>query len=170
MNQLITDTITYLRQEGYLLKMPIIQGAPLPKPKPKPKPKEAPRIEPIAFVQKQNPSPMLFSAIQKHLPHIRLIQEIPRVREVAIVLSEEGELDFIKNIARAIQDHFCPVKILRKTSTANWQSFFLVLTQEKIEEISKEKQILLAKAEHYENNTIEKKTLWSQICQSLKSF
>ncbi|NGX58931.1 MAG: hypothetical protein KR126chlam3_00072 [Chlamydiae bacterium] len=175
--QLVQDTVMYLRQEGFFL-----EKSDSVSPSPKQPPPQKPKLKPItkqveepitlqkSFLEKKtNSSPLLFDAIQKHLPHIRLIKEIPTQKQVAILISDDEDLPFLKNIARAIQDRLCSVKLLRKENALDLQPFTLVLSQEKIEGISEKKQILLAKGSHYQNNTAEKQNLWSQICQSLKS-
>jgi len=117
--------------------------------------------------QRQAPPPMLFQTIQKHLPHVKLVEKIPSPKEVAIVVFDKEELPFLKNLARAIQDRLCSVQLFG--GPVHLDSFFLVLAQENIEGLSKNKQMLLAKATHYENNPTMKKDLWTKLCQLLKS-
>ncbi|MDN3506733.1 MAG: hypothetical protein P0S96_05845 [Simkaniaceae bacterium] len=151
MDQLISDTIAYLRQEGYDTTRPPIKKEEPVSVKPPPPP-------PV----KQVPSPMNLASIQKHLPHIKLVQNIPTAKEVAIVVTDKEELPFLKNLARAIQNNLCSVKLLAKPN--NLESYTLVLAQEEIEGLN----ILLKKSTDYENHPEEKKALWTQLCQLLK--
>ncbi len=111
--------------------------------------------------KKPKPTPML-EKMEKHLPHVEL-SEAPQ--GVVILLTSDEDLPFLKNLARAIQDRICPVKILRENTTQDLSSFTLILSQKKIEL----NHVLLKRAEEYEKSPEEKKKLWGQICQLLKS-
>lgn len=169
MEKLISDTLDFLRQEGHLTTQTPIKKAPLPKAALKSvvKKQEPVLIDPPPLPPtKEAPPPMHFQMIQKHLSHVKLVEKIPSPKEVAIIVFDKEDLPFLKNLARAIQGRLCSVKIL--SSPSRLESFTLVLTQEKIEELRAEKQILLAKASHYETNPTMKKVLWTKLCQLLK--
>jgi len=170
MKKLISDTVAYLRQEGHLTTQTPIKKAPLPKVAPKPvvKKQEPVLIDPPPPPPptKKAPPPMHFQTIQKHLPHVKLVEKIPSPKEVAIIVFDKEDLPFLKNLARAIQGRLCSVKLL--SSPSHLESFTLVLTQEKIEGLKEEKQILIAKASIYETNPTMKKALWTKLCQLLK--
>lgn len=167
---LVSDTLLFLKQEGWLSDKPIsvppMQNVvSVPKQK-KMEPQAVSKEKRQPDFEKKSP-PLPFAHIKKHLPHLVLIEKIPAPLHVAIIVSEESDVPFFKKLAKAIEDYFCPTTLLRKGEKIGSDSFSLVLTPEKIEQISEKKQILLANREVYENNTQEKKNLWSQICLHL---
>lgn len=172
---LVSDTLLFARQNEWIVEKKSTEPPPvsaLPKhilkekveaktPPPKkeePTPKNPP--------QKHVP-PLLFDTIRKHLPHIQLIDTFPEIQSVAILVKDESDLPFFKNLAKAIEQRFCPVTLLKQENNNHLDRFFLILTQDIIAHLPEGKQILLAKREVYENNTSEKKLLWSQICKRL---
>ena len=171
---LVTDLLSFIRQEALFSEKPASPAPKIEKPLP---PKQLPTQKPQER-EKKAPSPrpssppLLFSSIQKHLPHIQLTEEVPSPTLVAIVVSHAKDIPLFHNLASAIQDRFCPVKILTHETLEDLSSFRLVLTEETVPHFPSEKQILIAKQAVYENNVSEKKRLWLQICQHLsqKSF
>ena len=168
LQNLINDTIDYLKEEGLVASKiePIPHKVILSKPKPKPTAEEKPLLAPQPIQQKKEP-PLLFEKIQKHLPHMRLVEIIPAMQQVAIVLPKEEEPPFFHNLKKAIEERLCPVQLIDEEQVS--EKYVLVLSQTPLSAVPKEKQILLEKVSVYQNNTEKKKQLWMQICQSLKS-
>lgn len=166
---LVKATCLFLKQEGLIPKKGILPLPPklqIPKPPIKPAP-----VPPPMPIPEPNPPPLpreeknsLFEKIQKHLPHVRLVQTIPQIKQVAVVCSKQEDLPFLEKLSRAIERRFYPVSIL--TSPPE-KPFVLIITQELIANLPKEKQIVLDSVENYENNTEQKKQLWNAICHHL---
>lgn len=132
-------------------------------------------------VKKKPEEKNVMNLIERHLPHVKLTASIPKKEasgQLVILLVEEvTNLDFYKNLARAIQDRFCPVKIVNATKLdkdKSWQEFFkenscqLLLTHRQalpshLEAVPK---ILLSAVDTY-NNAETKKELWLAICKQL---
>jgi hypothetical protein len=163
MDQLISNTIAYLRQEGHLTKSrPIIKASPLPEQKKVEKKKEPEVVvQPPKPVEKEAPAPLAFQKIRKHLPGIQLVEQIPAPEQVAILVTSQEDL------ARAIQDKFCPVKLLAKP--VQLDAFTFVLASVKPEGMEEGRHIRLQAAEVYEQDPTQKKVLWNSLCQLLKS-
>ncbi len=163
--QLVSDTLTHIKETSFIsLPPPVIAESPPPKPLQSQEPKA---IVKVPAPQKPPPQILIYDKIKKHLPHIKLIQEIPKPYQVAVVAFHQGDLAFLKNLAKAIQEHFCTVKLLdgnKISSSEDWKQFHLVITQKKL---VADKQILLETIATYQNNTQQKKLLWSTICQHL---
>lgn len=171
---LLSSTIQWLTEEGFIIKKssPSLPKIPFKVQKSPPKSPSIPKAEQENpsqdLVKKTKETPKLpFETIQKHLPHMQLIKEIPQPALVAIFVLDEKELPFFKNLAKAIQNRFCPVKILSSKHTGNLQDFALIISPKNIPTISEKKQLLIASPKVYESNSHEKKLLWSQICQRL---
>ncbi|NGX38180.1 MAG: hypothetical protein K1000chlam2_01352 [Chlamydiae bacterium] len=166
LKSLIADTIAYLKDEGLISQQP---SSPAPQkitpPKPKPIAEEKLNPTPVAIPKKE--SPLLFEKIQKHLPHMRLMETIPAMQQVAIVIPQDEEMTFFQNLAKAIEERLCPVKWINEEGVS--EEFVLILSQTPLPSLPQDKQILLEKVSVYQNNTEKKKQLWLQICQSLKS-
>lgn len=173
-HSLVVDLLAFIRQEALFSGQSTSPAPKIEKPLP---PKQMPIQKPQER-EKKAPSPrppsppLLFSSIQKHLPHIQLTEEVPSPTLVAIVVPHAKDISFFQNLASAIQDRFCPVKIFPQETLEDLSPFCLVLTEEVVSHFPSEKQILLEKQTVYENNVSEKKRLWLQICQHLsqKSF
>lgn len=166
---LVSDTLLFIRQEGLFPErkeasslLPLKKIA-KDKVEIKKEVSQKPKVNPASV--KKNP-PLLFETIQKHLPHIKLTEKIPEPKSVALLLKEDNH-PFFHNLAKAIEDRFCPVEIRDLENTHSLESFSLVLTQEIVAKYPQDKQILIAKRGNYENNMQEKKLLWSQICKHL---
>lgn len=165
--QLVTDTLAFIREDGPAPSFVPAKQA-LPKPPvsekiEKPQPKATPQVTPSPVKQ----SSSLFEKIQKHLPHLKLIQEIPPMKQVALVVFNKEDLPFLKTLKRAIQTRFCPVKWIdgsKSDQIANWDQFELVLSQK---QVPAQRQIVLASIATYQNNTEQKKLLWSTLCHYL---
>lgn len=174
LQELVSDTLVFIRQEELFPERKKKAPTPIPQKKiakervEREQPKRA-KLSPPAQTKKP---PLLFETIQKHLPHIKLTEKIPEAKSVLILLKEDDDLRFFQNLAKAIEDRFCPVTIRNLGNSNPLASFTLILTQETVTHLPQEKQILIAKREKYENNTLEKKLLWSKICEHLspKSF
>lgn len=161
LQELVTDTLTYLRQEGHLCLKKPVPTIPAPKARPvlqqePPKGKTTPQV-----------NSSIHEAIRKHLPHIRLEEKIPQENFVTIVVFEKENLPFLKNLALAIQNRFCKVKLLDGTlekTQAQLHGAKLVISQR---ELPQKADIVLDSISLYENNTEQKKQLWSLICKKL---
>lgn len=116
------------------------------------------------------------------LPHLTILKEIPTqnpVSEVIIFVKEKSELPFLQNLAKAIQQHFCPVKLIdmqkilalnkeNKVFAEKKEALFLLPASYK-EAFPKElKGIFLVETKIYAENTEEKKLLWTEICRILQ--
>ena len=88
------------------------------------------------------------------------------MRQVALVSFFPEDLPFLKNLKSAIEKHHCPVKLIQGEQKINWDFFELVVTQK---DVGAKKQIVLASIATYQNNTEQKKVLWSSICNHLSS-
>ena len=86
------------------------------------------------------------------------------MRQVALVLFSQEDLPFLKNLKSAIEKHHCPVKLIHGDQKVDWDSFELVITQK---DVGAKRQIVLASIASYQNNTEQKKSLWSKICSHL---
>ena len=163
LSQLVSDTLSFLRQDYNVIATPRpVKPIALP-PKaaaPTPKPSSPPPAAPPA-PKKELPS--LFEKIRKHLPHLQLIQTTPKMRCVAIVVVNQEDLPFLKNLRNAIEKHHCPVKMIQG-NIENWDQFELVISQC---DVAANRKILLESIATYQNNTEQKKLLWSQICSHL---
>ncbi len=167
---LIRDTCSYLKQEGHLkgkktpppppkkeaIQKPVVKPPPIPPPMPIPEPSLPP------LPKEENTT--FFATIQKHLPHLRLIKDVPQMGKVAIVYEREEDHPFLQKLGKAIESRFFPVEIHRSLPHS---SYLLVITQKESESIELHKQIVLEPIASYENNTEEKKQLWSTICHRL---
>lgn len=159
--QLVSDTLSFLRQDLKVAIQQPVKPVVLPPvkvavPEPKPIPAVAPTV-----LKKELPS--LIDKIKKHLPHLQLIGVIPAMRCVAIVVANQEDIPFLKNLKIAIEKHHCPVKMLQN-DVENWDQFELVISQR---EVAAKRKILLESIATYQNNTEQKKLLWSQICTHL---
>lgn len=161
--KLVSDTLSFIREDNHIIvtapipKKPVVVAAP-PKPvsvAPLPKPEPAP-------TQKQE-LPSLLAKIQKHLPHLKLIQTIPAMRQVALVVFNKEDLPFLNNLKNAIEKHHCPVKLI-ESPDKDWDQYVLVITQK---DVRAKRQIVLESIATYQNNTEQKKLLWSSICNLL---
>jgi hypothetical protein len=164
--RLVSDTLSLFREDTKWIapaptpvpkKPEIVQAAPTPPPQ---QPKEPPQQVP----KKEIPS--IISKIQKHLPHLQLLQTIPLMKQVALVSFFPEDLPFLKNLKSAIEKHHCPVKLIQGEQKLNWDAFTLVIAQK---DVGAKKQIVLASIATYQNNTEQKKVLWSSICNHLSS-
>jgi len=181
LHDLVKDTLIYLEEEGKPLPKKSIptltQKLETPKPAITPPNKPLPPKQPPTS-EKKDP---LFSMITKHLPHMQLKKEIPEMQKaekIAIVITNQEDLPFIKKLASAIQNRLSPVSIVdgekldRENTWEKWfqgQNISLIITQKDPLPtfLQEKKQILLAPISTYENNTEQKKELWTQICQRL---
>jgi len=152
-----------------------VKTAPSPKPAAKKSPPPLPEAKKLA-----EPAPSNLSLLEKHLPHVKLKNTPPPAPSsgVAILVENKEGLPFLKNLASAIQSRFCKVKLIDVNvldQKQSWQTTFegnpysLILSQRKQlpEFLPKERVILLASIETYQNNTESKKALWSSLCQKL---
>lgn len=163
LHRLVSDTLLFLKEDTNWVapepkKVEIVRAPPPPQQQTK-----EPLPVPAPIQQKQTPS--ILSKIQKHLPHLQLIETIPTMRQVALVVFFPEDLHFLKNLKSAIEKHHCPVKLIQG-ETLNWNAFELVITQK---DVGAKKQIVLASIATYQNNTEQKKVLWSSICNHLSS-
>jgi hypothetical protein len=150
---LVSDTLAFLKQEGH----------PLEKKKPSPK---APKPQEVKKSVSSPPS-LLLDKIETHLPQMRLIKELPKNKQVAIIVHQMEELPFLKKLAKAIEAKLCPVKLLKGESLSpsrSLEAFTLILSSK---EIPSTPTFLLAPFSTYESDPEEKKKLWSQLCQHL---
>lgn len=175
--QLVSDTLSFLDVDTRAYQDKPVPSRPVkvePKkaapPPPQPQSHTPPKLG-SSPLQKQAPpkqdTPLIFSTIQKHLPHIRLVEKIPQMHQVALIVFEKDDLLFLKNLAKAIQDRICPVKLLdgeKLDRIKDWDIFTLVISQR---ELPVNQKIILAPITTYQNNVEEKKMLWSTICQHL---
>lgn len=146
-HQLVSDTLRFLNVE----KKP----APLlPK-------KVEPRVEISKPPEKVEPMQTL---IKKHLSHIRFTEGPPPIPQVAILVFDKNDLPFLKNLARAIQERFCPVKLLDGEKWSHTTSYCFVISQK---QVAGKEDILLQPTSFYQSNVEAKKKLWNQICQKL---
>lgn len=145
-------------------------------------PKEKTPIElPATLVSTKKDESML-RLIFDHLPHLTIVKEIPsqnQISEVIIFVKEKNELPFLQNLAKAIQQHFCPVKLIdmqkilalkkeNKVFAEKKEALFLLPSSYK-ETFPKElKGIFLVETKVYAENIEEKKLLWTEICRILK--
>lgn len=162
--RLVSDTLSLFKEDTKWIapapkKPEIVKAAPTPTPPPQ-QPKEPPPQVP----KKELPS--IIGKIQKHLPHLQLIQTIPSMRQVALVVFFPEDLPFLNNLKSAIEKHHCPVKLIQSEQKLNWDAFTLVIAQK---DVGAKKQIVLASIATYQNNTEQKKVLWSSICNHLSS-
>ncbi len=163
--QLVSDTLSFLRQDLKVTPTPppvkpVIIRAKASASAPVPAPKQPP--SPVAAAPKKE-LPSLLDKIRKHLPHLQLIPAIPVLRCVAIVVANQEDLPFLKNLKNAIEKHHCPVKMIQG-DVENWDQFELVISQR---EVPAKRKILLESIATYQNNTEQKKLLWSTICNHL---
>lgn len=153
--------------------------------------------------------------IEKAHPHFVLVNQIPddalakkkaeawkennSVSQIAILSFGESlnDLEFLKKLAKAIQEAFTPVKLIdarRITQEKKWDSFLkegnfkLIISPEKgvqscfelmrlYTEIPKTQArflgktplLLLASIDQYQKNLHLKRTLWTTLCQILKT-
>lgn len=155
--KLVSDTLSFIREDNLVIvtapvpKKPVVVVAPTPKPEPAPIP--TPKQE----------LPSLLSKIQKHLPQLKLIQTIPSMRQVALVAFNKEDLPFLNNLKSAIEKHHCPVKLIEGQGK-DWDQFVLVISQR---DVGAKRQIVLESIATYQNNTEQKKLLWSSICNLL---
>lgn len=167
-HKLIIDTLNHLKTEGYVLeRLPkplepfIIEPASIPI-----KIENSSSIAPIKTSKKE--SSTFLDKIQKHLPHFRLIKETPQRKQVAILVFEEKDLPFLKNLAKAIHERFIPVKLIDgqkiDLEKKTWENFELILSNK---EVNAPRKILLEPIEMYTKNPEMKKLLWSKICHFL---
>lgn len=136
--KLVADSLSYIEQEFGPLK-------------PKPKVNKSPPLE----------KSDLRELITSTAPNLKLV-DAPRM--VAILAADDSELAFLKNLARAIQNQFCPVKLLRVNKNFDAAAYCLVLSTK---DLGVKDQILLAPISEYENNPPLKRELWTKICNSL---
>lgn len=168
--KLVDDTISYIKAEGLIPeKKPQeapIEPLPPKRPKPIPKPERPPPPQPQPAIPERKPQPLPSSdpikgKIEKHLPHIRLIDEPPKQNRVAIIYESKDAIPFLTNLKNAIAQRFCPVDLTEKLDS---KTYILILTQK---DLGHSQQILLAPLSTYQENIEEKKMLWTQICQTL---
>lgn len=176
MLDLIRDTLLYLRSENLIgdvkpLKVLPVTNTPKVKPIPPLKKQEETSSEYKPKLQEKPPAlasgSTIYDRIQKHIPHLHLINEIPSPQTALILFEDDRELPFLKNLARAIQTHLAPVKICRWKKENIEENPLLVLTPTFHSQFPKELQIQLLSAEHYQKHAEQKKLLWNQICQRL---
>ncbi|NGX39234.1 MAG: hypothetical protein KR126chlam1_00557 [Chlamydiae bacterium] len=187
---LVSDTLALIKEKIPVIKTKEIPKLSLPLPKiepvkapvareePPPPLIEKPSLPPKPSTEKNEP---IFAMVKKHLPHIKLIEEIPLPpiqQGIAILLFHPEDLPFIKKLANAIQTHLCPVQIFdgekleKENSWEKLQSderISLLLTQreELPAPLSSLPKIFLAQATTYQNNPQEKKMLWKALCQQV---
>lgn len=180
--KLIRDTLTFLRSEGWIpsgkreVRAPmqpvqparISQNAPIKRTAKLSPPISTPAERvPKRSVQQQGGqqrgSGHLLKTIGKHLPHIALIEEPGLQQEVAIVYSNDEELPFWRKLKQAIETHFCPVSLYKKESELDREFTALLIRGDS----RRPHHISLASPTLYEDNSSEKKALWSKICQKL---
>lgn len=158
---LVSDTLSFIREDNLVIVTPPVPKKPVVVVTPS-------KPAPIAIVPKPEPSlpkelPSLLIKIQKHLPHLKLIDTIPAMRQVALVVFHKEDLPFLKNLKSAIEKHHCKV-LLIEGHVMDWEQFVLVITQK---DVGAKRQIVLASIATYQNNTEQKKLLWSSICNHL---
>lgn len=183
--QLASDTLAYIKQEGHLAtqKKIVITNHLPPKvtlfetKQPvvvEPKPYTCLAPAPAPAPKKENTP--IFDLIKKHLPHVPLIEKIPKAQQVAIVVFNNADLPFLKTLAQAIQDRFCLVTMIDGKlidRVKNWESFTLILSQKELDvPVDIVVDILLENCGVYGTDQEKKRLLWTKICAHLsqKSF
>jgi len=172
LHALVTDTLAFFKEEDLYCSKVFV-----PKPKtvskkvaPTPSPAEKPK-EPVS-IKNATSDVALFTKIERHLPMIPLTKHIPipKTTQVAILVYDAKDLFFLKKLAKAIQDQFCPVRLIdgKKVTDEFFEknSFSLLLSQKKMPWPTP-KCILLASGEAYQKNSALKKQLWKEICNHL---
>lgn len=163
--KLVSDTLLFIKEETYRTTLAPKKTIALPaKPAAQPQPQPTPPLSSSPAPPPKKDPPSIFCKIQKHLPHLRLVQTIPAMRQVALVYFSQEDLPFFKNLKTAIEKHHCPVKLIHGEQKLSLDIFELVITQR---DIGAKRQIVLASIASYQNNTEQKKILWSQICSQL---
>ena len=171
LKKLSQDLLTFLKEEGHLIEKKVFKETPLPPPKPKPMTRApeplppAPALKPKQ-VPRQETTP-IFDQIKKHLPHVRLTQTIPSQKKVALVVYDKEDLPFLKNLAKAIQERFCPVSLIdgaKVEEGKDWDLYTLVLSQKGG---SVNADIFLEPSSVYTAKGELKKQLWNAICTRL---
>ncbi|MBS0630051.1 MAG: hypothetical protein JSS30_07525 [Verrucomicrobia bacterium] len=160
--QLVTDTLAFLGRDLQKKNQPVSQKPVILPPKQSMplQPKEATPPPPAQLKKELSP---LLDKIKKHLPQLHLVPTTPVMRRVAIVVANPEDIPFLSNLKNAIEKFHCPVKMLEK-DVENWEQFELVISQR---DLPAKRKILLESIATYQNNTEQKKLLWSTICQHL---
>ena len=174
---LIRDTLCFLRQEGLLSskpkppshlptpKRPVEKKAPPPPIKEAPPP--SPKVERPPPIAKEKPktgsAPLLTDAINRHLPHVKIVEEIPKMLQALILCDIEEDLPFYEGLKRAIDERLCPCTI----SNGDDLDFSLYTCVITLKDQGLSHQILVERAQVYQNHPEKKRTLWTQICHTL---
>ncbi len=129
--------------------------------------------------------PLIRKKLQKIAPHLALhdtvLEDKSLNSQVLILLCDASTetLDFVKNLARAIDERLRPVKILsalKLEKEEQWDLFFqknrfeLILATDQISSfppLPETPFILLSPVSHYED-AMQKSLLWKSVCQRLK--
>lgn len=127
----------------------------------------------VSEKQPDTPQPSsMIDSIHTHLPHISLKKPILPKGRVAILVFEETDIPFLKNLAKAIQTHLCPVKLIhaKRLKDPNSLHFqFLIVQKSCSLTFSNDMTlIVLDPIQEYEKNIQKKKELWISLCQKLK--
>lgn len=153
-----------------LLPKPVVEKKP-------PQVAEAPPKTPPKQIEapSQGEDMAILTLIGKHLPHLKLIDpQAASSLPVGILVFDEKELPFLKNLAGAIQKGLCPAKLIdagKLLAEGKWDSFFrekrysLLLTQKNGP--ATYPLIPLLSSDEYAAKPDEKKKLWALLCQTL---
>jgi hypothetical protein len=174
---LIRDTLSFFRQEGLVSSPPKFPPQP-PNPKrplekkavPLPRkgtPPLSPKVEKLPPLAKEKPKvesvPLLIDVINQQLPHIKIIEEIPRMLQALILCEIEEDFHFYERLRRAIDQQLCPCTISRG-GTVDFSLYMCVIT---LKDQGLSYQILVERAQVYQKHPGKKRILWAQICKTL---